>query len=402
MIITVQCPACETRFPVDPRKVPEGGVKVRCSSCSGIFFVDKPELPSVADLAPSPEPEVAGDAAPAAAATEVAAEAAAASARAAAAEEAASAEEAAAAVEEAAAAVGWTDASDPAEPELAEPPVRDWAEALPASAEVHEAPTTPAADATEHSPEEDWATEVPAAAASVDEGGEQAHRADALEESVSDADPWGETDFDDPSEGVHHDHGSPDPWAGGMDLPDAEESLDAVPQEAPAVERLETVEEITRSAMADYPMEEPLDDPDDAWGDPTPAAEAPVTSFDDAGPAASDPGDASAHPVEMGGHVEVAAPPVAAPAPSKFQFGRRDPDEKARRLARVLVSDIITYNPERHQRALEQDTLHADFEDEIRKSWAEYVEQVGRDLAESTSYWFDALNEILARGQKVF
>jgi hypothetical protein len=106
--------------------------------------------------------------------------------------------------------------------------------------------------------------------------------------------------------------------------------------------------------------------------------------------------------VDSGASVEVAAPPVAAPAPSKFQFGRRDPDDKARRLARVLVSDIITYNPERHQQALEADTLHADFEDEIRKSWAEYVEQVGRELAESTPYWFDALNEILARGRKVF
>jgi hypothetical protein len=68
----------------------------------------------------------------------------------------------------------------------------------------------------------------------------------------------------------------------------------------------------------------------------------------------------------------------------------------------VLVSDIITYNPDRHQRALDGGTLKADFEDEIKKSWGEYVDQVGKELAESTQYFNEALNEILARGQRVF
>jgi len=85
-----------------------------------------------------------------------------------------------------------------------------------------------------------------------------------------------------------------------------------------------------------------------------------------------------------------------------FQFGRRDPHDKARRLARVLVSDMITYNPERHEEALAQNRLKEDFEEEIDKSWAEYVEQVGPEIAESTDYWRDALNEILARGEPLF
>jgi hypothetical protein len=96
-----------------------------------------------------------------------------------------------------------------------------------------------------------------------------------------------------------------------------------------------------------------------------------------------------------------APPPPPAP-PRAFTFGKRDPHEKASRLARVLVSDIITYNPERHQRALDGGTLKADFEDEIKKSWGEYVDQVGKELAESTHYFNDALNEILARGERVF
>ena len=84
------------------------------------------------------------------------------------------------------------------------------------------------------------------------------------------------------------------------------------------------------------------------------------------------------------------------------QFGKRDPKEKAHRLARVLVSDIILYNPDRHQKALEAGNLKEEFEEEIEKSWEEYVEQVGEDMANSTDFFNEALNEILAKGQSVF
>jgi predicted Zn finger-like uncharacterized protein len=103
-----------------------------------------------------------------------------------------------------------------------------------------------------------------------------------------------------------------------------------------------------------------------------------------------------------------AAPPEPPPAPqpaatpSAFTFGRRDPHEKARRLARVLVSDMIMYNPDRHTRAIAAGSLREDFDDEIKKSWQEYVEQVGEEIAKSTPYFDDALNDILARGQKIF
>jgi hypothetical protein len=97
--------------------------------------------------------------------------------------------------------------------------------------------------------------------------------------------------------------------------------------------------------------------------------------------------------------------PEPAPTPPDvggFTFGKRDPTEKARRLARVLVSDMIMYNPERHERALAGGTLKEDFADEIAKSWREYVDQVGEDTARGNSFWTDALNEILARGEQVF
>jgi len=84
------------------------------------------------------------------------------------------------------------------------------------------------------------------------------------------------------------------------------------------------------------------------------------------------------------------------------RFGRRDPHERARRLARVLVSDIIAYYPEKHAEAVRRGTVREEFEDEVSKSWKEFVDQVGSELAEDTPYFREALNEVLARGQQVY
>ena len=83
-------------------------------------------------------------------------------------------------------------------------------------------------------------------------------------------------------------------------------------------------------------------------------------------------------------------------------FLNRDPKAKARRLARALVSDMIVYQPEKRQQALEQGNIKEAFEEEIKKSWQEFVEQVGDEMADSTSFFNDALNEILAGGEKIF
>jgi len=80
----------------------------------------------------------------------------------------------------------------------------------------------------------------------------------------------------------------------------------------------------------------------------------------------------------------------------------QDPDARARRLARVLVSDILCYNKERRDEALIDGELMAVLGDEIKKSWELYKEKVGPELANSTNYFKEALNEILADGQKVF
>ena len=96
------------------------------------------------------------------------------------------------------------------------------------------------------------------------------------------------------------------------------------------------------------------------------------------------------------------APRAASPRPSANPFLSQDPGQKARRLARALVSDIVVYHPEKRQEGLRHGTLKQIFEEEIKKSWEEYAEQVGRELAESTTYFTDALNEILGDGSKLF
>ena len=83
-------------------------------------------------------------------------------------------------------------------------------------------------------------------------------------------------------------------------------------------------------------------------------------------------------------------------------FLRSDPMTRAKRLARALVSDMVAYQPAKRADGLANGTLKQLFRDEIRKSYDEYVEQVGREIAESTAFFQDALNEVLAEGKRVF
>jgi predicted Zn finger-like uncharacterized protein len=104
-----------------------------------------------------------------------------------------------------------------------------------------------------------------------------------------------------------------------------------------------------------------------------------------------------------------AAPPTA-PQTSSDSGARRplnpflskDPNQRAKRLARALVSDIITYHPAKHAEGLRDGTLKQLFREEIKKSFEEYIAQVGQQLAESTTYFQEALNEVLGAGKKIF
>jgi len=83
-------------------------------------------------------------------------------------------------------------------------------------------------------------------------------------------------------------------------------------------------------------------------------------------------------------------------------FLANDPNQKAKRLARALVSDMVAYQPQKRDEALRQGTLKQVFREEIKKSYEEYLDQVGKEFAEGTTHFQDALNEILSGGQKLF
>ncbi|MGH7471475.1 MAG: zinc-ribbon domain-containing protein [Longimicrobiales bacterium] len=131
------------------------------------------------------------------------------------------------------------------------------------------------------------------------------------------------------------------------------------------------------------------------------ARPAPSAAPSFAGPAPAPPAPPAPRPIPP----MPSAPPAAAPAspPSaRPSFLKQDPNTRAQRLARALVSDIVAYNRDRRDQMLAAGTLKNEFREEIRKSWEEYVAQVGLELARNTPFFRDALNEILAKGQQVF
>ena len=107
------------------------------------------------------------------------------------------------------------------------------------------------------------------------------------------------------------------------------------------------------------------------------------------------------------------APPVAPPAAPSVgtptgqrrvinPFLNNDPNQKAKRLARALVSDMVAYLPQKREEGLKNGTLKELFREEIKKSYEEYCDQIGKEFAESTTHFQEALNDVLAGGKKIF
>lgn len=149
-------------------------------------------------------------------------------------------------------------------------------------------------------------------------------------------------------------------------------------------------------------------------GSPRPAA--PAGQGAPAAPAARPMGMPAAPPAPPPApSPPAAAAPVAPPSPAQPHrpapttgarpvnpFLSQDPALKARRLARALISDMVVYHPTKRQDGLRDGNLKELFEEEIRKSWEEYADQVGKDVADGTPYFKEALNEILAGGRQIF
>lgn len=197
---------------------------------------------------------------------------------------------------------------------------------------------------------------------------------------------------------------SPAPVAGGASAPRVPlfASRRPTPATSPAVFPGAALRPPTPKFVPAMPVAAPVSAPT-----PTPAPPRPEASPVRAMPEPPRPATVSEPAPPFGG---AAAAPQAAAAGAVAPAARRpinpflsnDPNQKARRLARVLVSDMVTYHPQKREEGLRHGTLKQQFRDEIRKSYEEYVEQVGREFAEATAHFQDALNEILAGGQRLF
>jgi hypothetical protein len=111
---------------------------------------------------------------------------------------------------------------------------------------------------------------------------------------------------------------------------------------------------------------------------------------------------APAAPTRTSGPAQRATAAVGGARAPINPFLANDPNQKAKRLARALVSDIVAYFPEKHQEGVKNGTLRELFREEIKKSYEEYMDQMGKEFADSTTHFQDALNDVLAHGAKVF
>ena len=159
--------------------------------------------------------------------------------------------------------------------------------------------------------------------------------------------------------------------------------------------------------VAPPPRAEPMTPP--VWSAPPPPVATPVTPRPMQAASLIPPAIPGARPPQSrsGTGTTPLPTPVVPPRPvaggrSVNPFLSQDPSLKARRLARALVSDMVVYHPAKRRDALKAGTIKESFKEEITKSWEEYVEQVGRELADSTPYFREALNEILGDGSPIF
>lgn len=81
---------------------------------------------------------------------------------------------------------------------------------------------------------------------------------------------------------------------------------------------------------------------------------------------------------------------------------RDDTYTRARRLARVLASDMLIYNRELVDQSRKSGDLKEVMSAEIKRSWDLWNSRFPKEIVEGTDLFREALNEILAGGEDIF
>lgn len=104
---------------------------------------------------------------------------------------------------------------------------------------------------------------------------------------------------------------------------------------------------------------------------------------------------AQAAPASVEPYDKPAAAPAAAPAPAKGEL----PEEqvKARRLARIIVSDIVLYNQAKVEQGIREGSFYELLADDIREGEHLYRQRVSQQVRDTTSFLKDAFEELIAK-----
>ena len=436
--MTFECSACHMRYRIDESILPRGGARVRCRQCNTMILIPAPAVippPANLDLIPPVEPPRPRSAAPQAPT---------------------SAPAPAARPSTPVNAPDWLQLDmqpetpvpatpvaprpapvaprpAPVAPPAAPAPAPAWQQAPPAPAPARAPAPAPAPEWQQAvpSPAPAWQQAPPAPAPTPAPAWQQAPPSQpAWQEPPPPSEPVGgmavvgEEGFD--SIGVERFTPAAPPPSTGRDPAFEDIGLSVArfgtgqapgaPEQAPAIPRLETESMVQPPAYAPPPPSyAPPAPPAPAYAPPAapppPAAAAPVQPVTPPPPPTpvvppappQTPPPSYSMPTEVSTASGNVVPlTLGTPIPDGLPPDERARHEKARRLARVLASDIAIYNREKKDRGMQEGNLVAVLGYEIKKSWETYKERVGAEFANSTPYFRDALNDMLAEGKKVF
>lgn len=144
---------------------------------------------------------------------------------------------------------------------------------------------------------------------------------------------------------------------------------------------------------------------------PAPAPAAPIAPSQIAAPIANAPIAADPIAAQPIAAPQVAAPVAVAPnpvAPIAAAPGAQKPvnaapvelpevEVKARRLARIIVSDIVLYNQGKVEQGLRNGTFYQLLADDIREGDNLYRQRVSQEVRDRTSFLKDAFEDLIAK-----
>jgi len=79
--------------------------------------------------------------------------------------------------------------------------------------------------------------------------------------------------------------------------------------------------------------------------------------------------------------------------------GRKDPHERAKRLARLIINDIVLYNQNKVVDGIKNDTLFQVLEDELTEGRKYYDKNVDPAVAAQADYFNLAIVDVLVKGR---